>query len=62
MLMPEMRMGFNPCFNGSWSVRAKLLLAIKKWSSFNPCFNGSWSVSCFALPVPLKTGKFQSLF
>ena len=41
-----MNMGFNPCFNGTYSLTHQNKKPhIRLLSCFNPCFNGTYSLT-----------------
>ena len=61
--LDEDELGFNPCFNGSYSYTDKKSPRSATTSiRFNPCFNGSYSYTldyCYHNP---GYTMFQSLF
>jgi len=53
----------NPCFNGRYSLRVKIVTLLEKKGRLNPCFNGRYSLRAKTY-VPLYTciwGMFKLL-
>ncbi len=40
LILGELRIGFNPCFNGRGVKTKKKMKVFGLYACFNPCFNG----------------------